>query len=84
VSSLGGLFLYMSRLDKALKDVGGKRTQNYRLNHPAKYLKGSEDEKKAAKEMTETAKRYNEGTLTNAYIEEIEDYRKKDKKKRNT
>lgn len=74
----------MSRLDKALKDVGGKRTQNYRLNHPAKYLKGSEDEKKAAKEMTETAKRYNEGTLTNAYIEKVEDYRKKDKKKRNT
>jgi|TARA_Y100000401_G_scaffold73107_1_gene59114 hypothetical protein len=83
VSSLGGLFLYMSRLDKALKDVGGKRTQNYRLNHPAKYLKGSQDEEKAAKEMTETAKRYNEGTLTNAYIEEVEDYRKKDKKKRN-
>ena len=68
MSSLGGLFLYMSRLDKALKDVGGKRTQNYRLNHPAKYLKGSQDEEKAAKEMTETAKRYNEGTLTLSLI----------------
>tara|TARA_R100001126_G_C4784566_1_gene128789 strand:- start:168 stop:422 length:255 start_codon:yes stop_codon:yes gene_type:complete len=84
VSSLGGLFLYMSRLDKALKDVGGKITQNYRLNHPAKYLKDSKNEKKAAKEMTETAKRYDEGTLTNAYIEKVEDYRKKDKKKRRT
>ena len=82
MSSLGGLFLYMSRLDKALKNVGGKRTQNYRLEHPAKYIRGSEDDKKAAKEMTETAKRYNEGTLTNAYIEKVEDYRKKDKNKR--
>tara|TARA_R100001086_G_scaffold21722_1_gene10508 strand:+ start:72 stop:326 length:255 start_codon:yes stop_codon:yes gene_type:complete len=84
VSSLGGLFLYMSRLDKALKDVGGKRTQNYRLNHPAKYLKGSQNEQKAANEMTETAKRYKEGTLTDAYIKKIENFRKKDTKKRRT
>ncbi len=74
----------MSRLDKALKDVGGKRTQNYRLNHPAKYLKGSQNEQKAANEMTETAKRYKEGTLTDAYIKKIENFRKKDTKKRRT
>ena len=82
MSSLGGLFLYMNELDKALKKAGGKRTQNYRLEHPAKYIRGSQNEQKAANEMTETAKRYKEGTLTDAYIKKIENFRKKDTKKR--
>ena len=61
MSSLGGLFLYMSRLDKAIKESGGKRTQNYRHGVPSKYLEGSDNPKARATEIKKTAKAYREG-----------------------
>ncbi len=80
MSSLGGLFLYMNRLDKALKDVGGKKTQNYRHGVPSKYLEGSDNPKARAKEILATAKAYKEGKKID--VKAVERARTGNKKRR--
>ena len=80
MSSLGGLFLYMNRLDKALKAVGGKKTQNYRHGVPSKYLEGSDNPKERAKEILATAKAYKEGKKID--IKAVERARTGNKKRR--
>ena len=80
MSSLGGLFLYMNTLDKALKAVGGKRKQNYRHDVPIKYLEGSDNPKERAEEIKRTAKAYKEGKKID--VKAVERARTGNKKRR--